>query len=147
MILSVVPRIPHDRQAGLRRAREALAEGIAERQALSDVARRAGLSPFHFQRLFSRSFGESPHEFLSRRRIEEARRLLAQTDLPVTEVCFAVGYESLGSFSHRFRERVGYSPSAYRRRLRRSFPVPQVAPYSFIPTCFLRHYGQPALPE
>ena len=138
--------VPHNRQVLLRRAREALAEGFAERQMLSDAAQHARLSPFHFQRLFSRSFGESPHQFVSRRRIEEARRLLARTDLPVTEICLAVGYESLGTFSYRFRDRVGYSPSQYRNRLRRSFPVPEVAPYSFIPACFLRHYGQPALP-
>ncbi len=130
------------RSLALRSAREALAGGLSERQILSDTARRAGFSPFHFQRMFSRSFGESPHQFVSRRRIEEARRLLAQTDLPVTEVCLVVGYESLGTFSARFRARVGYSPSAYRRRVRRAFPVPEAAPYSFIPSCFLRHYGE-----
>lgn len=130
--------------ARLRRVREALAEGFAEPQSLGRAAQHAGWSPFHFQRLFSRAFGESPHRFLTRRRIEEARRLLARTDLPVTDVCLAVGYESLGTFSRRFRAHVGHSPTAYRSLLRRSFPRPDATPYSFVPSCFLAHYTRPA---
>jgi AraC-like DNA-binding protein len=63
-----------------------------------------------------------PHEFITKLRIDRAKRLLAREQLPVTDVCFAVGYESLGSFSTRFRTLVGYSPSVYQREIRRIFP-------------------------
>ena len=78
--------------------------------------------------------------------MDEARRRLARTDAPVTEVCMAVGHESLGTFSSRFRERVGYSPSVYGRSLRRVFAVPELVPHRFIPSCFLRFYGVPSAP-
>jgi len=74
-------------------------------------------------------------------RIERAKQLLAREDCPVTEVCLSVGYESLGTFSSLFRQVVGRSPSEYRREMRRIFPVPDIAPYRFIPACFLISYG------
>lgn len=122
-----------------------MAESLGERLRLASMAAPAAMSAFHFQRTFTRAFGETPLEFLTRRRMEEARRLLVRTDLPVTEVCLAVGYESLGTFSVRFRERTGYAPSEYRRAVRRSFGVPALAPYGFIPSCFMQFYGVPAL--
>jgi len=64
--------------------------------------------------MFVRAFGETPHDFLTRRRIDRAKQLLARDECPVTEVCLAVGYESLGSFSSLFRSVVGRSPSEYR---------------------------------
>ncbi|PYT18443.1 MAG: hypothetical protein DMG59_04390 [Acidobacteria bacterium] len=80
-------------------------------------------------------------QFLRRLRIDRAKRLLAREQLPVTEVCFAVGYESLGSFSSLFRTMVGYSPSEYQRAIRRIFAAPELAPYRFVPGCFLLNYG------
>lgn len=135
-----------DRLLRLRRARDAMAATLEERHRLATIAAPAGMSPFHFQREFVRAFGETPLEFLTRRRMEEARRLLARTDTPVTEVCLAVGYDSLGTFSARFHERTGYSPSAYRRTVRRVFVVPRLAPYAYVPACFLAFYGVPPLP-
>jgi AraC-like DNA-binding protein len=135
------PLIGDDLFRRLCRSREYLAAGLDRPLRLADAAREACLSPFHYHRLFAQTFGETPHEFLTRRRIERARRLLARDALPVTEVCGAVGYESLGSFSTLFRTMVGYSPSMYRRGLRRIFPVPSLAVERFVPNCYLLHFG------
>jgi len=123
------------------RSRDYLAARIDQPLRLSDAAREACLSPFHYHRLFARTFGETPHEFLTRVRIDNAKRMLALDQLPVTEVCFAVGYESLGSFSSLFRTMVGYSPSEYQRGIRKIFAAPKAAPYRLIPGCFLLHFG------
>ncbi|HZA30784.1 MAG TPA: helix-turn-helix transcriptional regulator, partial [Propionibacteriaceae bacterium] len=78
------------------------------------LARAALMSPGHFSRSFRAAFGETPYSYLMTRRIERAKALLRRGDMRVTEVCFAVGCNSLGSFSSRFTELVGESPSAYR---------------------------------
>ena len=123
------------------RSRDWLAARIDEPVRLADAAREACLSPFHYHRLFAHTFGETPHEFITKLRIDRAKRLLARDQLPVTEVCLAVGYESLGSFSTLFRTMVGYSPSAYQRAIRRIFPVPKLAVYRFVPNCYLVNHG------
>jgi AraC-like DNA-binding protein len=132
-----VPLIDHGTLVRLCRARDFLAARPGEPVPLAAAARVACLSPWHFQRLFSRAYGESPHRFLTRRRIELAKSLLAAEHLSVTEVCFAAGYSSLGSFSAKFHALVGRPPSAYRRELRRL--VGYGAPWriAFIPACFL----------
>lgn len=81
-----------------------------------ELARTALMSPGHFSRSFRAAFGETPYSYLMTRRIERAKALLRRGDLSVTDVCFAVGATSLGSFSSRFTELVGESPSAYRAR-------------------------------
>ncbi len=123
------------------RSRDYLAARMDEPMRLTDAAREACLSPFHYHRLFAKTFGETPHEFVTKLRIDRAKRLLARDRMPVTDVCFAVGYESLGSFSTRFRTLVGYSPSVYQREIRRIFPVPALAVHRFIPNCYLVNYG------
>jgi len=80
------------------------------------LAHSAFMSPGHFSRSFRAAYGETPYSYLMTRRIERAKALLRRGDLTVTEVCFAVGCSSLGSFSSRFTELVGESPSAYRGR-------------------------------
>ncbi|MGW1258170.1 helix-turn-helix transcriptional regulator [Streptomyces sp. NPDC002513] len=80
------------------------------------LARTALMSPGHFQRSFRAAYGETPYGYLMTRRIERAKALLRRGDLTVTEVCLAVGCTSLGSFSSRFTELVGETPSAYRAR-------------------------------
>lgn len=80
------------------------------------LARGALMSAGHFSRMFREAYGETPYSYLMTRRIERAKALLRRGDLSVTEVCFAVGCTSLGSFSTRFTELVGESPSAYRSR-------------------------------
>lgn len=135
------PLVEEETFARLYRSREFLATSFDQRLSLSEAAGQACLSPFHYHRMFVRAFGETPHDFLTRRRIDRAKQLLARDECPVTEVCLAVGYESLGSFSSLFRSMVGRSPSEYRRSLRRVFPSPYVAPHRFIPSCFLLSFG------
>jgi AraC-like DNA-binding protein len=95
------------------------------------LARRAGLSPFHFIRAFRSATGATPHQYLRARRMDRAMHLLATTPMPVTEICEAVGFRSLGSFSTLFRRLTGVSPAAFRASRRR--PV-------YIPSCFVRMY-------
>ena len=82
---------------------------------LSDVAKEANLSKYHFLRIYKKTFQETPHEFLTRLRVDKAKLLLAKGQHNVTETCFEVGFSSLGSFSTLFSKYVGLSPSEYRR--------------------------------
>ncbi len=98
----------------LYRGRDFLVSCYDQPLSVSAAARVAGLSPFHFQRTFKLAFGETPMQFLQTTRLEAARRLLAHTGDSVTAICFAVGFESPGSFSWLFRKRYGASPRAFR---------------------------------
>lgn len=102
--------------AHLRRARDLMDRDYAEPLDVPAMARAALMSPAHFSRQFRVAYGETPYGYLMTRRIERAMALLRRGDLSVTEVCVAVGCTSLGSFSARFTETVGESPSAYRAR-------------------------------
>jgi AraC-like DNA-binding protein len=113
---------------GLCHARDLLSEIGEERPTIREVAREAGVSPFHFIRQFEAVFGLTPDQFRIQARLEEAKRLLARDRLSVTEVCMALGFSSLGSFSASFRRRVGESPSEYRRRIRPQVRVPGELP-------------------
>jgi AraC-like DNA-binding protein len=103
-----------DELAALRRVRDRIDRDYAEPFDLPALARMAHMSEGHFSRRFRAAFGETPHGYLMTRRIERAMALLRRDDLSVTEVCFAVGFSSLGSFSTRFTQLVGVTPSAYR---------------------------------
>jgi AraC-like DNA-binding protein len=109
-------RAPDDTLVHLRRARDHADRNFAEPLDLQVLAAVAGISKYHFQRLFAATYGRSPAAYLSERRIERAQDLLRATNLTVTEICHAVGFTSLGSFSSRFRELVGETPSAFQRR-------------------------------
>ena len=85
---------------------------------IREAAAAAGMSPFHFIRRFRALFGETPHQFRIRARLDRAKRLLASSDCSVTDVCMEVGFTSLGSFSDQFARRVGVAPSVYRRQAR-----------------------------
>ncbi len=98
----------------LHRARDYISATYERPIALKDVAAVACLSPNHLLRSFKAAFGTTPYQFLIDERLRQARWLLAHTDRPVTDICFAVGYESLGSFSWRFSQRYGLSPQAFR---------------------------------
>jgi transcriptional regulator GlxA family with amidase domain len=100
--------------ARLRRARDLMDREYARPLDVPALARSAFMSPAHFSRRFRAAYGETPYAYLMTRRIERAQTLLRRGDLSVTEVCMAVGCTSLGSFSSRFTELVGMSPSAYR---------------------------------
>ncbi|MDQ3371029.1 MAG: helix-turn-helix transcriptional regulator [Myxococcota bacterium] len=99
---------------------------------IASVARAVGMSPFHFIRQFAAVFGATPHQYRMTARLERAKRLLA-TGASVTDTCLAVGCSSLGSFSQLFTQRIGVSPSAYRRRL---VQVPARLPAMLRPGCF-----------
>ncbi|HKS27704.1 MAG TPA: AraC family transcriptional regulator [Pyrinomonadaceae bacterium] len=102
------------------RARDYIASSIEQPLTLGEMARIACLSPNHFMRSFRQVFRVTPHQYLTALRLEKARSLLDRTEISITEICFLVGFESLGSFSWLFRRRVGMSPEAYRRRKRES---------------------------
>jgi AraC-like DNA-binding protein len=121
----------------LREARDFMRYAYGRQVSLPDIAARANLSPFHFLRVYKRAYGETPHEFLTRLRIERAKRLLAKGSHNVTEACFEVGFSSLGSFSSLFAGRVGLSPSEYRRHARSGISVPLSLRPLFVPSCFL----------
>jgi AraC-like DNA-binding protein len=111
---------------------------------LPDISAQANLSPYHFLRVYKQTFQETPHEFLTRLRIERAKTLLAKGTHNVTEACFEVGFSSLGSFSTLFARRVGLSPSDYRRYVRSGIAVPRTVRSLFVPTCFFSMlYGPP----
>jgi transcriptional regulator GlxA family with amidase domain len=100
----------------LRQARNRMDREYAQPLDVPELARTALMSAAHFSRRFRDAYGESPYSYLMTRRIERAKALLRRGDLSVTEVCFAVGWSSLGSFSARFTELVGEPPSTYRAR-------------------------------
>ena len=111
----------------LRKAKDRMDREFDQPLDVPALARSAAMSTGHFSRSFKVAFGESPYSYLMTRRIERAKALLRRGDMSVTDVCFAVGCTSLGSFSSRFTELVGESPSAYRARSH--------APAGVIPPC------------
>lgn len=102
--------------AYLRRARDYMDREYWRPLDVTGLARAALMSPAHFSRQFRAAYGETPYDYLMRRRIERAKELLRRGEMSVTEVCMAVGCSSLGSFSARFSQLVGEAPSAYRSR-------------------------------
>lgn len=100
----------------LRRARDRMDRDYAQPLDVPALAAQAFMSPAHFSRRFRAAYSETPYSYLMTRRIERAKTLLRNTDQSVTDVCMAVGATSLGSFSTRFTELVGETPSAYRAR-------------------------------
>jgi AraC-like DNA-binding protein len=125
-------------------AREFMRHAYMRPVSLPDVAAHANLSPYHFLRVYKQAYGETPHEFLTRLRIERAKTLLAKGSHNVTEACFEVGFSSLGSFSSLFAHRVGLSPSEYRRYARSRVSVPSTVRPLFVPSCFFTMlYGTP----
>jgi len=119
----------------LRWARDTMDRDYAQPLDVPALARVALMSPGHFSRSFRAAFGETPYSYLMTRRIERAKALLRRGDLTVTEVCFAVGCTSLGSFSSRFTELVGESPSSYRARCHDEGAA--------IPPCVVKIYTRP----
>lgn len=111
-----MPKVDLEELRRLRRARDKMDREFAEPLDVPALARSAFMSTAHFSRRFRETYGETPYAHLMTRRIERAKALLRKGDLGVRDVCFAVGCTSLGSFSSRFTEIVGESPSAYRAR-------------------------------
>ena len=129
MASNLGPLLPH-----LRRARDLADTHYARPLDLEALAAAAHVSKYHFVRCFTQTYGETPMRYLTRRRIERAQDLLRSVNLTVTEVCMLVGFSSLGSFSSRFHELVGETPTQYRDRW-----AARGGPH--IPGCFLFKRG------
>jgi AraC-like DNA-binding protein len=128
--------VRHEDLVQLRRARDLLDRDYAQPLDVPTMARAALMSPAHFSRQFRQAFGETPYSYLMTRRVERAMALLRRGDLTVTEVCLAVGCTSLGSFSSRFTEIVGETPSAYRAR--------DHSAAARVPACWLKNATRPS---
>ena len=131
-------RAIEDRNRRMLRTRDIMDRSFAEPLDVAALARAAHISPAHFSRQFRATFGEPPHRYLQRRRAERAMELLRETEQPVTEICFQVGFKSLGSFSRTFHSIVGESPSAYRARFRDAGAALRV------PACWAMAWTRPA---
>jgi transcriptional regulator GlxA family with amidase domain len=115
------------------RARDVMDRDYAQPLDVPGLARVAHVSEAHFIRTFRATFGETPNRYLQRRRVERAMFLLRSTEQSVTDVCMAVGFASLGTFSRVFAEIVGEPPSVYRRR----------GPLPAVPSCFVMAWLRP----
>jgi AraC-like DNA-binding protein len=116
------------------RARDAMDRAYAEALDVQSLARVAHVSPAHFIRTFRATFGETPHRYLQRRRLERAMFLLRATDQSVTKICLQVGFNSLGTFSRSFRQIVGEPPLEFRAR----------GPIQPVPNCFAMAWTRPS---
>ena len=121
----------------LLRAKDLADARYCEPLTVADLAAAAGLSPAHFSRRFKATFGESPHQYLLTRRLERAAALLCATDWPVADICFAVGAQSVGSFTASFHRMFGLAPLAYRAA------YPSAERHLRIPRCVALAYGRP----
>jgi transcriptional regulator GlxA family with amidase domain len=119
------------------RARDTMDRAFAKPLDVPALARVAHVSPAHFSRQFRATFGETPHRYLQRRRVERAMELLRETDRPITEICLDVGFNSLGTFSRLFREIIGEPPSTYRTRV-------AAGTASEVPPCWAMAWMRPA---
>lgn len=126
--------VEEERNRRLLRARDAMDRAYAQPLDIRTLAGIAHVSEAHFIRTFRATFGETPHRYLQRRRVERAMFLLRQSDQSVTDICLAVGFTSMGTFSRTFREIVGLSPTSFRA---------QHDPAA-VPSCFARAWARPS---
>ncbi|MFF1481231.1 helix-turn-helix domain-containing protein [Streptomyces sp. NPDC058301] len=126
-------RAIEDTNRRMLRARDAMDRDYAQPLDVPALAAIAHVSPAHFTRTFRATFGETPHRYLQRRRVERAMSLLRESERSVTDICFEVGFASTGTFSRTFSEIVGRSPRAYRKE----------AAASRVPTCFTMAWTRP----
>jgi AraC-like DNA-binding protein len=103
---------------------------------LDEISQKAFLSKFHFHRLFTKIYRHTPHQYVTRKRLDKARDLLAENK-PVTEVCNEVGFESIGSFSTLFKKEIGYAPQYYRNMAWLKKQQQKEQPKVAIPHCFI----------
>ena len=120
------------------RARDRMDRSYDKPLDVAALARVALTSEAHFIRTFKETFGETPHRYLQRRRLERAMALLRETERPVTEICLDVGFTSLGSFSRTFTHVIGMSPSAYREAWRTG-----AGSAGYVPTCVVMAWTRP----
>jgi AraC-like DNA-binding protein len=125
------------------RTRDYIAANHAEGLSIEAMAKQAAMSPYHFLRTFQQAFQETPHDFLTKMRLNRAKEMLRT--MSVTEVCFEVGFSSVGSFSTLFRRHTGEPPSHYQRRIFQVMQSPQGLAKLFIPCCYAARFF-PAAP-
>jgi AraC-like DNA-binding protein len=123
----------------LLRAKDAMDRSYAGPLDVAELAKIAMSSEAHFIRTFKQTFGETPHRYLQRRRLERAMALLRETDRPVTDICLEVGFTSLGTFSRTFARVLGMSPTAYRAAWRAG-----AGTAGYVPTCVVMAWTRPA---
>jgi len=131
-----VSRAVEETNRRLLRARDAMDRAYAEPLDIAALSRIAGVSEAHFIRTFRATFGETPHRYLQRRRVERSMFLLREGDRSVTDICLDVGFQSLGTFSRTFREIVGQSPLSFRRS--------SSSVSGAVPTCFTMAWARPS---
>jgi AraC-like DNA-binding protein len=122
------------------RARDRLHDESAQPPELRELARFAGLSPFHLLRVFRACFGETPHAYVSRLRLERSKELLRKGHT-VSEACLEVGFSSFGSFSTLFKKQVGVAPSEYAKSVRAWSSCPEAIASTLVPFCFLAAFA------
>lgn len=132
--IDVVSRASEMSNRAMLRARDLMDRSYAEPLDIPTLARVAYVSEAHFIRTFRATFGETPHRYLQRRRVERAMYLLRSSDRPITDICLDVGFSSVGTFGRTFRAVVGESPTAYRAR----WPIPPA------PSCFAMTWMRPS---
>jgi AraC-like DNA-binding protein len=113
-----------------------LCHALDQKVTIDQAAREASLAPSHFIRAFKAVFGQTPHQVRIDARLDLAKKLLITDSMPVTEVSAAAGFASLGTFSHMFSQRIGFSPTAFRREARTVVQVPGTLPLRLYPGCF-----------
>jgi AraC-like DNA-binding protein len=133
--MDAVSRAVEESNRRLLRARDAMDREYAKPLDIPTLARIAYISEAHFIRTFRATFGETPHRYLQRRRVERAMYLLRETDRSVSEICLDVGFTSLGTFGRTFQRIVGESPTTYRER---------AADLRAVPACFARAWTRPS---
>jgi AraC-like DNA-binding protein len=116
------------------RAKKFIDENFSGNINLNDIAAEACFSKFHFLRLFKLLYGRTPHQYLTEIRIEKAKQFL-RSGLPVSDVCFLTGFESISSFKGLFKRSTGHTPAAYRKQLKDKQEISQT-PYRFLPFFF-----------
>jgi len=127
-------RVVEDSNRRLLRARDAMDRTYSQPLDIPSLARIAFVSEAHFIRIFRATFGETPHRYLQRRRVERSMFLLRETERSITDICLDVGFTSLGTFSRTFRDIVGESPTEYR----------QQSVVRAVPTCFTMSWTRPS---
>jgi AraC-like DNA-binding protein len=133
-VIAAMSRAVEEQNRRLLRARDAMDRSYAQPLDIPALARVAHVSEAHFIRTFRATFGETPHRYLQRRRVERAMFLLRATDDSVSAICLDVGFTSLATFSRTFSEIVGESPRVYRKR----------GPIADVPTCFAKTWTRPS---
>jgi AraC-like DNA-binding protein len=128
---------PPDVYKRLYRAKEFIDDSFGKPIDLNQIAQQAYFSPYHFLRLFKRIYNKTPHQYIIEKRVEKAKELLSNDNLRIIDVCFEVGFQSVGSFSTLFNKCVGYPPTVYKMEYLRKLQIAVRFPEKLIPACFL----------